>query len=98
MDCQTVAVVPGIGRLTATAPTATAGDAKAFKSGRELAAFLGLVPCQTGTAGKVQLGGISIRRDVYQRSRTDAIPIEREGESGAIVCARDDRPTSPPWP
>lgn len=67
-DCQTVAAIPGIGMLTATALVATVGDAKAFKSGRELAAFLGLVPRQTGTGGKVRLGGISKRGDVYLRT------------------------------
>lgn len=44
------------------------GDAKAFKSGREFAAWLGLVPRQTGTGGKVQLLGISRRGDTYART------------------------------
>ena len=44
------------------------GDAKAFKSGREFAAFLGLVPQQTGTGGKVRLLGISKRGDTYVRT------------------------------
>jgi transposase len=39
-----------------------------FESGRELAAFLGLVPQQSGTGGKVRLGGISKRGDPYVRS------------------------------
>ncbi|MBB3258971.1 flagellar motor protein MotB [Paraburkholderia bannensis] len=45
--CRAIAEVPGIGRLTATALVATIGDAKTFKSGREFASFLGLVPRQS---------------------------------------------------
>src|SRR5689334_24998779 len=41
------------------------GDPKAFKSGREFAAWLGLVPTQIGTGGKIQLVGISRRGDTY---------------------------------
>ena len=44
------------------------GDAKAFKSGREFAAWLGLVPGQTGTGGRVRLLGISKRGDKYLRT------------------------------
>ena len=44
------------------------GDARAFKSGREFAAFLGLVPRQSGTGGWVKLLGISKRGDVYLRT------------------------------
>ena len=60
--------IPGVGLLTATAAVATMGDAKAFKSGREFAAFLGLVPRQSGTGGRVKLLGISKRGDVYLRT------------------------------
>jgi transposase len=44
------------------------GDAKAFKSGREFAAFAGLVPRQTGTGGRIKLLGISKRGDTYLRT------------------------------
>jgi transposase len=44
------------------------GDAKAFRSGREFAAWAGLVPRQTGSGGKVQLSGISKRGDTYLRT------------------------------
>ena len=60
--------VPGVGLLTATAAVAMIGDAKAFKSGREFAAFVGLVPRQSGTGGRVKLLGISKRGDVYLRT------------------------------
>jgi transposase len=65
---QRIAAVPGVGLLTATAAVATMGDAKAFKSGREFAAWLGLVPRQSGTGGRVRLLGISKRGDTYLRT------------------------------
>jgi transposase len=46
---QRIAAIPGVGLLSATAAVATMSDAKVFKSGREFAAWLGLVPRQSGT-------------------------------------------------
>ena len=63
-----VAQIPGVGLLTATAAIATMGNVRAFKSGREFCAWLGLVPRQTGTGGKVKLLGISKRGDTYLRT------------------------------
>jgi transposase len=60
--------IPGVGLLTATAAVATMGDAKTFKSGREFAAWLGLVPRQSGTGGRIRLLGISKRGDTYMRT------------------------------
>ncbi len=60
--------IPGTGPLTASALVATVGDIGTFKSGRELASFIGLVPQQRGTGGKVQLGKISKRGDPYLRT------------------------------
>lgn len=51
--------IPSVGLLGATAAVATMGDPRAFGSGREFAAFLGLVPRETGTGGRVRLLGIS---------------------------------------
>ena len=65
---KTIAEIPGVGLLTATAAVATMGDAKAFRSGREFAAWLGLVPAQTGTGGRVRLLRISKRGDTYLRT------------------------------
>lgn len=65
---QRIAQIPGVGLLTATAAIATMGEASAFKSGREFCAWLGLVPKQSGTGGKVRLGGISKRGDTYLRT------------------------------
>jgi transposase len=65
---QAIAAIPGVGLLTATAAVATMGAANAFRSGREFAAWIGLVPAQTGTGGKVKLLGISKRGDTYLRT------------------------------
>jgi transposase len=51
--------IPGIGIITATAMAATVIDPGQFKSGRDLAAWIGLVPKQYSTGGKARLGGIS---------------------------------------
>ena len=59
--------IPGVGVITATALVATIGDASQFHSGRQLAAWLGLVPRQHSTGGKSTLLGISKRGDVYLR-------------------------------
>jgi transposase len=67
-SCRIISEIPGVGLLTATAAVATMGDAKTFKSGREFAAWLGLVPGQKGTGGKVRLLGISKRGDTYLRT------------------------------
>jgi transposase len=67
-ECQRIAAIPGVGPLSATAIVATIGDARTFRSGREFAAFLGLVPRQSGTGGRVKLLGISKRGDPYLRT------------------------------
>jgi transposase len=59
--------IPGVGVITATALVATIGDARQFKSGRELAAWLGLVPKQSSSGNKQRLGRISKRGDGYLR-------------------------------
>lgn len=58
---KAIAAIPGVGLLSATAAAATIGHAKSFRSGREFAAWLGLVPGQTGSGGKVQLGNKQTR-------------------------------------
>lgn len=67
-DSRNLAKIPGIGPLTASALVASIGDAKTFKNGRQLAAWLGLVPRQHSTGGKSNLLGISKRGDVYLRT------------------------------
>ena len=63
-----LAGIPGIGPLTASALTASIGDARDFESGRQLAAWLGLVPRQHSSGGKTNLLGISKRGDTYLRT------------------------------
>jgi transposase len=65
---KAISEIPGVGLLSATAAVAMMGDAKAFTSGREFAAWAGLVPKQTGSGGKVNLLGISKRGDTYLRT------------------------------
>ena len=63
-----LAKIPGIGPLTASALVASIGDAKSFENGRQLAAWLGLVPRQHSSGGKQTLLGISKRGDCYLRT------------------------------
>jgi transposase len=63
-----VAEIPGIGPITASALIASIGDAKAFTNGRQLAAWIGLVPRQHSSGGKPKLLGISKRGDTYLRT------------------------------
>lgn len=65
--CRRLVTVPGIGPLGATALVAAVGNGAAFRRGRELAAWLGLVPRQQSTGGKPTLLGISKRGNPYVR-------------------------------
>ncbi|WP_081355304.1 transposase, partial [Agrobacterium vitis] len=58
-DMRRLCTVPGVGPVTAGAILAFAPDLRAFKSGRNFAAWLGLVPRQHSTGGKTRLGGVS---------------------------------------
>ena len=64
---QRLAQLPGIGPITASALAASVGDPRLFKNGRQLAAWLGLVPRQHSSGGKATLLGISKRGDGYLR-------------------------------
>jgi transposase len=63
-----LATIPGIGPLIASALTASVADPSMFASGREFAAWLGLVPKQSSTGGKEKLGRISRMGDRYLRT------------------------------
>ena len=65
--CRRLETIPGIGFITATALAATVGDAKVLRSGRQFAAWLGLVPKQHSSGGKERMGGISKMGDRYLR-------------------------------
>ncbi len=63
-----LAEIPGLGPITASAIVATIGNAREFKNGRQLAAWLGMVPKQHSSGGKQNLLGISKRGDTYLRT------------------------------
>lgn len=63
-----LAAIPGIGPLSASALVASIGDVRHFHNGRQLAAWLGLVPRQHASGGKPRLLGISKRGDTYLRT------------------------------
>ena len=77
-----LAEVPGIGPITATAMVASVGNARDFGNGRQLAAWLGLVPRQHSTGGKSVLLGISKRGDSYLRT------LLIHGARSAILAAQ----------
>ena len=65
---RTLEAIAGIGPITASAYVASVGDAKSFKNARQVPAWLGMVPRHEGTGGKVKMGRISKRGDVYLRT------------------------------
>ena len=77
-----LATIPGVGPITASAIAATVSDPKQFKSGREFAAWLGLVPRQKASGAKNELSGISKRGDKY---------IRRLLVSGSVAILRYSR-------
>lgn len=88
---QKLAAVPGIGPLTASALVASVGNARDFANGRQLAAWLGLVPRQHSTGGKAVLLGISKRGDSYLRT------LLIHGARSAILAARRGVDRAAPW-
>ena len=87
-DSQRLANIPGVGVLTASALVASIGDARCFKNGRELAAWLGLVPRQHSSGGKPLLLGISKRGDAYLRTL-----MVHGARSAVRVAANKQTPT-----
>lgn len=59
--------IPGVGPVLASALVAAVADPKSFRSGRDLAAWIGLVPRQNSSGGKERLGGITKQGDRYLR-------------------------------
>lgn len=90
----------GIGPLTASALVATPGNGSSFKTGRQFAAWLGVVPSQYSSGGKNKLGGIAKKGDRYLRkllvhgARTVFLTSSKEkGRHRAwIECLRERRP------
>ena len=67
-DCQRLTEIPGVGPVTATALIAAVGNASTFRKGRNLAAWMGIVPREYSTGGKQKLLGISKRGNKYLRT------------------------------
>lgn len=65
--CRRLMTVPGVGPLVATAMVAAVADGSAFTRGRDFAAWLGLVPRQMSSGGKIRLGSITKRGNTYLR-------------------------------
>ena len=65
--CKEIMKIDGIGPITSSAIVATVGNANIFKNGREMSAWLGLVPKQHSSGNKIRLSGISKRGDCYVR-------------------------------
>lgn len=89
-----LAEIPGIGPITASALVATIGNARCFKNGRQLAAWMGLVPKQHSSGGKPVLMGISKKGDCYLRAllihgaRAVNQHVERKVETAASWLGR----------
>ena len=66
--CVRLRAIIGVGAITADAAVATVGNAREFKQGRQMAAWLGLVPTQHSSGGHARLGEISCRGDAYLRT------------------------------
>src|SRR5262249_57573645 len=83
---QRLASVPGIGPIIATALAATVVEPSGFRSGREFAAWLGLVPRQNSTGGKHRLGGISWRGEAARYGpSTSVVQKMRPMSCGTVV-------------
>ena len=83
-DARRLATIPGIGVLNATALVAAIGNGETFARGRDLAAWLGLVPRQVTTGGKPRLVGITKRGNKYLRKliihgARSALPVLASG-------------------
>jgi transposase len=86
-----LATIPGIGPIITSAIAAAVPDASAFKSGRQFAAWLGLVPSQNSTGGKQRLGGITKAGDRYLRR------LLVVGATGLIRYKRENVPGGRDW-
>jgi transposase len=86
-QAQQLMAIAGVGPLTASAAVATIADARQFKNGRQMAAWLGLVPKQASSGGKTRLGRITKQGNDYLRT------LLFQGARSAVMTAarRSDR-------
>ena len=90
-ECQRLMEISGIGPMTASALYASVGQAKDFKNGRHLSAWLGLVPGQHSTGGKSNLLSISKRGNKYLRA------LLVHGARAVLKYAPDKKDTFSCW-
>jgi transposase len=83
--------IPGIGPLAASALVASIADARSFKNGRQVSAWLGLVPRQSSSGGKPTLLGMSKRGDAYLRT------LLIHGARSAILAAKNKVDNTEGW-
>jgi transposase len=88
---QKLEKIPGIGALAASALVASIADARSFKNGRQVSAWLGLVPRQSSTGGKPTLLGMSKRGDAYLRT------LLIHGARSAILAAQRKTANTNVW-
>lgn len=89
--CRRAETVPGIGPVIATAVVAAVGDGRMFQRGRDMAAWLGLVPRQHSTGGKPTLGAISKRGNTYLRE------LFIQGAQSSFVYLKRDQSSLGQW-
>jgi transposase len=90
-QAQTLMRIPGIGAITATALLASLTDPKQFHNGRQLAAWLGLVPRQYSTGGKTRLGRITKQGDKYLRT------LLIHGTRAVLAAVREKQDRTSAW-
>jgi transposase len=88
---QKLQKIPGIGALAASALVASIADARSFDNGRQVSAWLGLVPRQSSSGGKSTLLGMSKRGDAYLRT------LLIHGARSAILAAQRKTPNTNVW-
>ena len=90
-QCKILTSIPGIGPITATALYASLGDVNVFKKGRDLSAWLGLVPKQSSSGNKIMLLGISKRGNSYLRR------LLVQGAHSVMRCVADKKDKFSRW-
>jgi transposase len=85
-DAQRIEGIIGVGSITSSAIVATVTDARDFKNGRQMAAWLGLVPKQYSSGGRTSLGRITKRGDTYLRG------LLFQGACSALMAATRKAP------
>jgi len=94
--CQRLTAIPGVGPVTATALVAAIGNGAGFRRGKDLAAWVGMVPREYSTGGKQKLLGISKRGNSYLRrlfvrgaTSGDAVSQQAGSRTERMVIAAD---------